>query len=103
MGLINIFNNIRNISLRKKQTMLVTIKTLSNVTFKIELSNTDTIKEVKEKIFKEKGDDCRCENQKLILLGKVLEDPKTVGEYAITETSSLVCFATKPKTATPEP
>jgi hypothetical protein len=35
------------------------------------------------------------ENQKLILLGKVLEDAKTVGEYAISETSSIVCFATK--------
>ena len=53
------------------------------------------IKEVKEKIHKEKGEDYKIENQKLILLGKVLEDAKTVGEYGIAETSSIVCFATK--------
>jgi len=80
--------------------MLVTIKTLTNTTFKIELTQTDTIKEVKDKIYKEKGEDYRIEAQKLILLGKVLEDNKTVGEYGITETSSLVCFATKPKPGT---
>lgn len=79
--------------------MLVTFKTLSNLTFKIDIQPTDTIKEVKEKIFKEKGDDYRVENQKLILLGKVLEDNKTVGEYNVTEASSIVCFATKPKAA----
>jgi len=79
--------------------MLVTIKTLTNTTFKIELSPTDTIREVKEKIYKEKGEDYRIEAQKLILLGKVLEDNKTVGEYNITETSSLVCFAAKAKPA----
>lgn len=77
--------------------MLVTFKTLSNLTFTIDIQPTDTIKEVKEKIFKEKGDDYRVENQKLILLGKVLEDNKTVGEYNVTETSSIVCFATKSK------
>lgn len=77
--------------------MLVTVKTLSNATFKIELNETDTIKEVKEKIYKEKGEDFRIENQKLILLGKVLEDKQTVSEYNINESSSLVCFAAKPK------
>jgi hypothetical protein len=50
---------------------------------------------VKEKIHAEKGADYAVENQKLILLGKVLEDAKTVGEYNITEASSIVCFATK--------
>ena len=50
---------------------------------------------MKEKIHKEKGDDYKPELQKLILLGKVLEDSKTVGEYNIVETSSLVCFAAK--------
>lgn len=78
--------------------MLVTIKTLTNTVFKIDISATDTIKEVKENIFKEKGDDYKVENQKLILLGKVLEDAKTVGEYGITEASSIVCFAAKSKT-----
>lgn len=77
--------------------MLVTVKTLTNITFKIELVPTDTIKEVKEKIHKEKGDDYKVELQKLILLGKVLEDSKTVGEYGISESSSIVCFASKPK------
>ncbi len=50
---------------------------------------------MKEKIHAEKGADYLVENQKLILLGKVLEDAKTVGEYNITESSSIVCFATK--------
>lgn len=80
--------------------MLVTIKTLANVAFKIEINPTDTIKEVKEKIHNQQGEEYKVENQKLILLGKVLEDNKTVGEYSINETSSIVCFATKPK-ATP--
>ena len=48
---------------------------------------------MKQKIHNEKGDDYKIELQKLILLGKVLEDNKTVGEYNITESSSLVCFA----------
>lgn len=77
--------------------MLVSIKTLTNLTFKVEVNPTDTIKDLKEKIFKEKGEDYKCENQKLILLGKVLEDPKTLEDYGITEQSSIVCFATKPK------
>ena len=50
---------------------------------------------MKQKIHNEKGDDYKIELQKLILLGKVLEDSKTVGEYNITESSSLVCFASK--------
>ena len=50
---------------------------------------------MKEKIHKEKGDDYKVELQKLILLGKVLEDSKTVGEYGISESSSIVCFAAK--------
>jgi len=79
--------------------MLITIKTLTNTTFKIEIAKSDTIKEVKEKIHKEKGDDYKIELQKLILLGKVLEDNKTVEEYGIQETSSIVCFAAKPKPA----
>lgn len=83
--------------------MIVTIKTLSNATFKIDLAPTDTIKEVKDKIYKDKGEDFRIENQKLILLGKVLEDDKTVGEYGINESSSLVCFATKAKAAAAAP
>ena len=41
------------------------------------------------------GDDYKVELQKLILLGKVLEDSKTVGEYGISESSSIVCFASK--------
>ena len=82
--------------------MLVTIKTLANVTFQVDINPTDTIKEVKEKIHKQQGEDYKVDNQKLILLGKVLEDNKTVGEYSINETSSIVCFATKPKT-TPTP
>ena len=57
------------------------------------------IKEVKEKIQAEKGSDYLVENQKLILLGKVLEDAKTVGEYSINENSSIVCFASKAKPA----
>ena len=83
--------------------MLVSFKTLTNAVFKVELAPTDTIKEVKEKIHREKGEDYRPENQKLILLGKVLEDNKTVGEYSITEASSIVCFATKPKPAAAAP
>jgi len=78
--------------------MLVSIKTLTNLTFKVEADATNTIKELKEKIFQLKGDDFKCENQKLILLGKVLEDPKTLQDYGISEQSSIVCFATKPKT-----
>lgn len=50
---------------------------------------------MKEKIYQEKGEDYRCENQKLILLGKVLEDHKTLQDYGISEQSSIVCFATK--------
>ncbi len=53
------------------------------------------IKDLKEKIYQQKGEEYRCENQKLILLGKVLEDPKSLQDYGISEQSSIVCFATK--------
>ena len=35
------------------------------------------------------------ENQKLIYLGKVLEDDKTTSEYKLVDNCNIVCFATK--------
>jgi hypothetical protein len=75
--------------------MQVQIKTLTEGIFKIELNGTDTIQDVKNKIHATKGDTYKPELQKLILLGKVLEDNKTVSESNINENSSIVCFVSK--------
>ncbi|RCH92052.1 hypothetical protein CU097_011021 [Rhizopus azygosporus] len=76
----------------------ITVKTLQQKQFKLEVDSTDSILSVKEKIEQSQGHPVA--QQKLIFSGKILSDDKTVEEYNITEKDFLVVMVSKPK-ATP--
>jgi UV excision repair protein RAD23 len=82
--------------------MHVTIKTLSQETFKVEIEPSEKILKIKEKIKELKNYDIS--NQKLIFAGKILLDDLTVESYNITENGFLVVMHTPAKTEpAPEP
>lgn len=77
--------------------MLITLKTLQQQSFKIEIDPGEPIRVLKEKIAAEKGSDYAVPNQKLIYAGKILEDDKLVQDYKIEEKNFVVIMVTKPK------
>jgi len=80
--------------------MLITLKTLQQQTFKIDVVETNTVLELKEKIAHEKGSNLyQVCDQKLISSGKVMEDSKTLKDYKISEKGFIVVMVTKPKIA----
>ncbi|XP_033738013.1 UV excision repair protein RAD23 homolog B-like [Pecten maximus] len=83
--------------------MLITVKTLQQQSFKVEVDPEELVKVLKEKIEAEKGKEgFPASGQKLIYAGKILEDDKKVADYKIdAEKSFLVVMVTKPKAATP--
>lgn len=84
--------------------MFVTLKTLQQQTFKIEIDPEDLVKSLKEKIENEKGKEhFPAGGQKLIYAGKILDDEKKIGEYKIEEKNFVVVMVTKPKPAAAKP
>lgn len=84
--------------------MHITIKTLQQQSFKIEVEPDDVVKTLKDKIATEKGDGFAAENQKLIYAGKILDDAKKISEYKIEESKFVVIMMSKAKPkATTEP
>ncbi|EFO15597.2 UV excision repair protein Rad23 [Loa loa] len=84
--------------------MLITFKTIAQVSFEIELDPHLTIGEVKAKIAEEKGEvEYPIECQKLIYNGKVLDDAQTVEEVMIDPSKFVVIMIArkKPVGATP--
>lgn len=91
--------------------MKVTVKTLQNQQFSVEVDQNETIQNVKEKI--EKQENHPVAHQKLIKSGKILEDNTVVSEAGIGENDFLVLMVRKPtgkattepatKPATPQP
>jgi len=77
--------------------MKLTFKDLKQQKFIIEADPSETIREVKEKIFQEKGWDVA--QQKLIYSGKILQDANTIVSYNIEEKGFIVCMVSKPKNA----
>jgi len=78
--------------------MQLTIKTLQQHIFQIEVEASETVKSLKEKIAAEKGADSFPVNgQKLIYAGKILEDDKTIEQYNIDNSKFIVAMVTKPK------
>ncbi|XP_042365051.1 UV excision repair protein RAD23 homolog B [Plectropomus leopardus] len=86
--------------------MQITLKTLQQQTFKIDIDEEETVKTLKERIEQEKGkDQFSVAGLKLIYAGKVLSDDTALKEYKISEKNFVVVMVTKAKTAstTPQP
>lgn len=80
--------------------MLVTIKTLQQHIFKIDIDTSETVKALKTKIENERGKDSYpVAGQKLIYAGKILDDNKALAEYKIEEGKFIVAMVTKAKPA----
>nr|XP_033774514.1 UV excision repair protein RAD23 homolog B isoform X1 [Geotrypetes seraphini] len=78
--------------------MQITLKTLQQQTFKIDINTDETVKALKEKIELEKGKDAfPVAGQKLIYGGKILSDETALKTYKIDEKNFVVVMVTKPK------
>lgn len=79
--------------------MLVTLKTLQQQTFQIEIDPEETVKALKLKIEVEKGKDYVADHQRLIYAGKILLDDDKLNTYNIDEKKFIVIMVTKPKSS----
>eukprot|EP00794_Sanderia_malayensis_P007982 gene7982-8839_t len=79
--------------------MLITFKTLQQQTFKIEVSEEDLVKEVKQKVEDARGNDFPVNGQKFIYAGRILDDEKLmIKDYGIDPGKNfVVVMITKPK------
>ncbi|GFS76892.1 UV excision repair protein RAD23 homolog A [Nephila pilipes] len=82
--------------------MFITLKTLKQQTFKIEVEETESVRMFKEKIEAHKGNEYPANCQKLIYAGKILSDDTKIGEYDIDEKKFVVIMVTKPQSSQEE-
>jgi len=82
--------------------MIITLKTLKQQTFKIEVDESESVRTFKEKIEAHKGSEFPANCQKLIYAGKILSDDTKISEYDIDEKKFVVIMVTKPQTSPPE-
>ncbi|KAL5254882.1 hypothetical protein ACHWQZ_G014356 [Mnemiopsis leidyi] len=75
--------------------MKLTLKTLSKVTFEVEIDENLKVSDLKRKVEEVKGASYPSQNLKLIYAGKILEDEKAIKEYDIS--AFIVVMVSKPK------
>uniref|UniRef100_A0A8C3R3Y0 UV excision repair protein RAD23 n=1 Tax=Cyanoderma ruficeps TaxID=181631 RepID=A0A8C3R3Y0_9PASS len=74
--------------------MQITLKTLQQQTFRIDIDPEETVKALKEKIESERGKDAfPVAGQKLIYAGKILNDETALKEYKIDEKNFVVVMS----------
>ncbi|XP_036227403.2 serine-rich adhesin for platelets isoform X2 [Bactrocera oleae] len=70
--------------------MLITVQTLQNDTFVIEFNAEETVFQLKERIYIERGPEYNVENQKLIYSGVILSDERSINSYDMDESKFIV-------------
>jgi UV excision repair protein RAD23 len=75
--------------------MKIIVKNLKGNQFEIEIEPSNTVQQVKEKIQEEQKIDAA--TQKLVAVGKVMADDKTVEEYKLKDGDFIVVMISKPK------
>ncbi|KAL7078061.1 hypothetical protein ACQ4LE_002581 [Meloidogyne hapla] len=73
----------------------IQLKTITQQSFELDIDNSNTILQLKQKIAENKGDDYPVAGQKLIYNGKVLDDDKTIGEVNIATGKFIVVMVVK--------
>lgn len=76
--------------------MKLTIKTLQQSTFTVDIEAEKTVKDLKDKIEKDHGKEYPYAAQKLIYSGKILADDSKLAEYNIDEKKFVVLMITRP-------
>jgi UV excision repair protein RAD23 len=79
--------------------MIITVKTLQQKTFKIEIDDAENVAALKQKIEQEQGAAFPAANLKLIYAGKILNDVNLLSEYNIQESNFVVVMVSKSKAA----
>jgi UV excision repair protein RAD23 len=80
--------------------MKITLKTIRQQTFKVEIGDDATVQELKDKIEAENRD-YPSKQLKLIYSGKILQDSESLSEYKISESSFVVVMVSKAKAPQP--
>ncbi|RDD47835.1 UV excision repair protein RAD23-like protein B [Trichoplax sp. H2] len=75
--------------------MLITIKTLQQQTFKIDIEPTQTVRALKERIEKDRGDAFLADDLKLIYGGKLLSDDTIIEDVKINPKNFVVVMVAK--------
>ncbi|XP_041474703.1 UV excision repair protein RAD23 homolog B-like [Lytechinus variegatus] len=75
--------------------MIIVLKTLQQKSFKVEIEESATVRNLKDEIEKKYGKEFPASGQKLIYAGKILSDDNLLSSYNIDEKSFVVVMVTK--------